>query len=628
MKKLVFFLLVFSLNAWAQMALPVQQSVLPKNSLVLDYNFSNASSYTRDATSVTNIASKTSGNGTLVNSPSFINSLGYIALNGTDQYVVTPNIRPYFKSVNSSVQKSFTMSMWVFPTQLNGVIVSELNSQTPGSGWHASNIEIVNGVFKFRVWSSGTAISSSSVSLNQWYHLVLVYDGTTSKAYLNGILQGTQAIDREIPTTAQHYAIAAPEPTNMGSSGYGGFNLAQFKIHQLPLTDSDILQEYETRKSEFDYVIHSPSTNSNPIYWTVSSAWNSSTGGTGASDAFAAGHYNPWLNSTLGWAAQANNTSQFITLSYDSPALLKGIVTQGRAYNGNQWVKQATIETSMTGAAPWTNVWTNKALHTNSTNDLLTLFSTPIFAKAVRISPTDWNNHITLRMGLVVKKNDFISDNLVLHFNPAMTESYSGSGTTLIDLAGNGLNGTASNLTYSTPSFTYNGSSSQVSIADNAILEPGTGDWTIETWIRPTQFTASSQTVLGKYNNGGLTAGISYAIRVYDGSIIANFSNGSTGFLSDYYLLTLNNWVQMVYVWDKANNNLYTYVNGELKHTKALTISSILNSTTNLYLGSYNGGEYPQYFKGQIGVVRLYKKALIASEVLKNFNANKALYGL
>jgi hypothetical protein len=84
----------------------------------------------------------------------------------------------------------------------------------------------------------------------------------------------------------------------------------------------------------------------------------------------------------------------------------------------------------------------------------------------------------------------------------------------------------------------------------------------------------------------------------------------------------------MVYVWDKANNNLYTYVNGELKHTKALTISSILNSTTNLYLGSYNGGEYPQYFKGQIGVVRLYKKALIASEVLKNFNANKALYGL
>ena len=32
------------------------------------------------------------------------------------------------------------------------------------------------------------------------------------------------------------------------------FNLAQFKIHNLPLTDKEILSEYETRKDEFDYV--------------------------------------------------------------------------------------------------------------------------------------------------------------------------------------------------------------------------------------------------------------------------------------------------------------------------------------------------------------------------------------
>ena len=42
----------------------------------------------------------------------------------------------------------------------------------------------------------------------------------------------------------------------------------------------------------------------------------------------------------------------------------------------------------------------------------------------------------------------------------------------------------------------------------------------------------------------------------------------------------------------------------------------------------YNGGEYPQYFTGRIGIVRLYNAALTAGEVLQNFNANKALYGL
>lgn len=133
------------------MALPVQQSVLPKNSLVVNYDFTKSASYTRGATTVTNIAGSVTGNATLVGTPNFLNSLGFMSFNGSSQYLVTSDLRTYFKGLNSSVQKSFTMSMWVFPTQLNGVIASELNSQTPSCGWHASNIEIVNGVFKFRV---------------------------------------------------------------------------------------------------------------------------------------------------------------------------------------------------------------------------------------------------------------------------------------------------------------------------------------------------------------------------------------------------------------------------------------------------------------------------------------------
>ena len=628
-KGLVLLLFLQSIFMWSQITLPIQQSNIPKNNLVVNYDFSKTASYTRGATTTTNLASTLTGTASLVGTPNFMNSLGFVSFNGTSQYLVTPDLRPYFKTVNTSVQSSFSMSFWIYPTQLNGVLVSELNSQTPSGGWHASNIEIVNGIIKYRVWPSSAAVSSSSVTLNQWYHIAMVYDGSNLKGYLNGVLQGSLSYTREIPTSAQNYAIGAPETTNMGAGGYGGFNLAEFKLYQLPLTDSDILQEYNVRKNELDYTIHSPSTNSSPTYWNISSAWNNSTGSYGAYDAFSVAHYTPWLNSTLGWAAQTLDANQWITLNYDVPTYIKGVVIQPRANSGNQFVTKVHVETSLTGAAPWTRVLSDQAVSTTITNDASVLFPTSVFTKYVKVIPVLWTNHITIRMGLLVKPNTSTSDNMVLHYNPGMTESYPGTGTSLVDLSGNGLTGTMSNLAFTTPAFTYNGTSSQVSIPDNEALEPGSGNWTIEAWFQPTQFTVNAQTVLGKFGNGGTSSIISYALRQGDGYIRADFSNGTNALSSDNYSLSLNNWVQMVYVWDRVNSTLYTYSNGVLKQTKTITISGgIRNGNTNLYIGSYNGGEYIQYFKGQIGIVKMYKKALSTTEVQNNYNSNKALYGL
>ncbi|MHA8083511.1 LamG-like jellyroll fold domain-containing protein [Aquirufa sp. A-Brett2-15D] len=614
------FLLITTLSS-AQMGLPIQTSLLPKNNLVVNYDFSKSAGFTRGATTATNLAGTASGNSTLYNSPVFMNSLGFISFNGSNQYLATPNIRTYFKSVNTSTQRSFTMSFWFYPLTTTGVLVSELDSHVPSGGWHASNIEILNGFIKYRIWNGPIITSSSAVSINQWHHIALVYDGTSVKGYLNGVLQGTQAGARDIPPSSQNYAIGAGETTNMGASAYGNFNLAQFKIHNLPLTDKEILSEYETRKEEFDYTIHSPSTNSNPTYWGISSAWNSET-------TFTQLHYTPWLNNaTLGWAASANDANQWITLNYDVPAYIKGVAIQGRANNGGQWVTKAHIESSLTGSAPWTRVLTNADVNTNSLDDVRINFPTSVFAKTIRVVPVAWNNHITLRMGLLVKPNVYTSDNLVLHYDPSTTESYAGTGTSISDLTGNGLTGTMSNITYSNSAFTFNGINSQVSIPDNALIEPGTGSWTIEVWLNNS---GSSGTVLGKYNNGGNGANISYALRLVGANAIrADFSNGSTAQVTDNYTFAANNWVQMVYVWDKTNNNIYTYSNGVLKQTKAIAISGgILNATTNLFLGSYNGGEYSQYFTGEMGIVRLYKKALSATEVFKNYDANKAIYGI
>ena len=225
----------------------------------------------------------------------------------------------------------------------------------------------------------------------------------------------------------------------------------------------------------------------------------------------------------------------------------------------------------------------------------------------------------------------FATANLVLHYNPANTSSYSGSGTTITDLSTSGLSGTMSNITYTSPYFDYNGTSSQISIADNALLEPGSGNLTIEAWFNTTAFkTGSAGVVVGKFNNGGASSNVSYSIRTNNtGFVYAQIGNGSTVINSSNYQTVLSVWTHVVYVYKTGvTKTLETFINGTSIGSVSHTLTSILNSTNPLYIGSYNGGEYSQYFNGKIGIVRLYKSALTSAEVLGNYHNSKGTYGL
>lgn len=225
--------------------------------------------------------------------------------------------------------------------------------------------------------------------------------------------------------------------------------------------------------------------------------------------------------------------------------------------------------------------------------------------------------------------SNFVDTNLVLYFDPNKDLNYP---TSISDLSGNSLNGTLSNnIKFTSPYLTFSGTSSQVTITDNVLLEPGSGNWSIEVWVNQTSYSVQSQTILGKFDPGGNTADISYAIRISNntGNVRCDFSNGTTGVSTSNYTLSLNTWYQLVYVFDNTSNNIITYVNGSSYNTTSNpNVNSILNTTSNLYLGSYNNGEFPQWFNGKIGIVRLYNSALSASDVSKNFEANRGLYGI
>lgn len=220
--------------------------------------------------------------------------------------------------------------------------------------------------------------------------------------------------------------------------------------------------------------------------------------------------------------------------------------------------------------------------------------------------------------------------NLVLYYNPADAASYPGSGTTINSLVSPNLTGTLSNITYTSPYFTYNGTSSTTSIADNALLEPSTGDFTLEAWVYYSTITGSTRTFVSKTNNGGGSADWSYGLRTQtSGATYIEVGNGSNSVTSPTYIVSTGQWYQIVGVWTNvASNSIALYVNGASQGSNSHSFASVKNSTNPLYLGSYNGGEFSQWFNGRMGIVRYYSAALTAAQVLQNYNANKGIYGL
>ncbi len=221
--------------------------------------------------------------------------------------------------------------------------------------------------------------------------------------------------------------------------------------------------------------------------------------------------------------------------------------------------------------------------------------------------------------------------NLVLYYDPTDTASYPGTGTTLTSLVGSGLNGTMTSVTYTSPYLNFNGSTSQVSVADNAALEPGSGDWTVEVWLRYSVIAGRTRTYLSKTNNGGGAADWGYGLRTNAGTSATYFEvgNGTTSINSPSTPVTTGTWYQIVGVWTNiATNSIALYKNGGFVGSNSHSFTSVKNTTTPLYLGNYNGNEFAQQFEGDMGVVRIYSRALTASEVQNNYDANKSTYGL
>ena len=217
---------------------------------------------------------------------------------------------------------------------------------------------------------------------------------------------------------------------------------------------------------------------------------------------------------------------------------------------------------------------------------------------------------------------NIVTNGLALYLDAANTRSYPGSGTTWTDLSGNSNNGTLTNgPTFNSGnggSIVFDGSNDFVSTNYNIALT----DFTFCMWFKaPDSTNPQSIRLMDKNYITGMWLG-------------KNANNGAPnswgGGIKEsappygiYLTLTDGQWHFLVSIRSGTTHTLY---GDGISNTTSNAVSATALSTDNMAIGSgYGGGSY---FKGNIAQTQIYNRALSASEVLQNFNATRARFGV
>jgi hypothetical protein len=193
---------------------------------------------------------KNSINATLYNSPSYTSGSGkYLTFNGVNQYGITGDLSSKFDGVSPNKSNVITLLMWVYPTN-NGVILSELGTNSPSSGWHESVFEITgSNTLRVGLWNTSGGITSvsGSITLYAWHMIGLTYDGTTLTGYRDGVSIGSTTFPRAAAYNnggGEYFAFGLSDITNMGSGAYGNFRLGDFQVYNTLLSLDEMNRNY------------------------------------------------------------------------------------------------------------------------------------------------------------------------------------------------------------------------------------------------------------------------------------------------------------------------------------------------------------------------------------------------
>ena len=237
-----------------------------------------------------------------------------------------------------------------------------------------------------------------------------------------------------------------------------------------------------------------------------------------------------------------------------------------------------------------------------------------------------------------------ITDGLVFSLDAANPRCYSGTGNTAFGLIG-GINGTLVNgvgfTTSNRGSFIFDGTNDQISTAD--IDLSNTNKVTVSCWVKVSNYreTADSSNIVFEFssnfnsNAGTFVAAFADGSAVYSGTYpVVLGIRGSVGYNLAGYSKTIVNdlsWHHWACIFDTSlsGNENILYIDG----VSRTSISTPLQGDNSGNFGNYKmfiGNRDSSSIAGNANItdLKIYNRALSATEVRQIYNATKRRYGL
>lgn len=160
----------------------------------------------------------------------------------------------------------------------------------------------------------------------------------------------------------------------------------------------------------------------------------------------------------------------------------------------------------------------------------------------------------------------------------------------------------------------FDGNGDSLQLADNAVFEFGSGDFTLEAWIRPTAYATLNS---GQYNSDIISKDqtslrefgfyISGTASSYTAINFIGFSNNTTfTTITGTQAFDLGVWYHVAAV--RSGNNVYLYVNGVQVNSTTAFSQTIQDTASVVYIGARNFDASNQYyFPGYISNLRVVK---------------------
>jgi hypothetical protein len=214
-------------------------------------NFANG---TRGATVATGGGLRdTSGkgnHGALINGPLSPGSYskGVLAFDGTNDYVEIPTF-------NSAPSTQITCEAWINPSRtvstgtVRGGVISNTNSMYLGI-FNSADGGSTHGMHWANMTTGGRPYNvNGSIPNNTWTLLTGTYDGSTSRAYIDGVEVWSEGQSGTIPAGTYVVGTYGPTLTDVTHNFQG--LIGDARIYNRALTASEVLENYNKSKAKY-----------------------------------------------------------------------------------------------------------------------------------------------------------------------------------------------------------------------------------------------------------------------------------------------------------------------------------------------------------------------------------------